>query len=177
SSSLACSPAPAASSASVRFPSASWTTAATAASLRATATRPWGDRATSSLVGRTGAGGSSVHGWSSLGSTAGRSNANSSSSVPSTFSGGYLPAPCSPGTIRVSPLPRPRLDHHHRLLVAEQVGEIRNGRVGLGDVLDRKPRDGPRRPPAAEHRGGKQGVEARAPEDRFGTPARHARQR
>jgi len=88
-----------------------------------------------------------------------------------------LPAPCSRGTVRVSPLPRPRLDHHHRLLVAEQVGEIRNGRVGLGDVLDRKPRDGPRRLPAAEHRGGKQGVEARAPEDRFGTPARHARQR
>src|SRR2546422_4281610 len=35
-------------------------------------------------------------------------------------------------------------------------------RVGLGDVLDRKPRDGPRRLPAAEHRGGKQGVETRA---------------
>src|SRR6266571_3982522 len=35
----------------------------------------------------------------------------------------------------------------------------------------------PRCSAAGRRRGGKQGVEARAPEDRFGTPARHARQR
>src|SRR5947208_1835626 len=41
--------------------------------LAATATRPCGDRATSSFVRRSGAGGTSVQGWSSLGRTAGRS--------------------------------------------------------------------------------------------------------
>src|SRR5206468_2013904 len=55
------------------FDAASRRTAATASVPRATATRPCGERATSSVVDRAGACGTSLHGRSSCGSTSGRS--------------------------------------------------------------------------------------------------------